>query len=594
MTAIPLQPHFEYRLWGGERLKRFGFQFKDASIGEAWTASARPNKGSIVTAGPFAGMTLEKLYNEQRELFGIEAQTFPLLIKWIDSNEDLSVQVHPNNELARLLENEPYGKNECWYILDAPAGAEILYGHTFESKDTLQQSLSDSHVMSGLSRKHVSQGDFIYVPAGTVHALTKGVCVLEIQQSSDTTYRLYDYGRLEQATGKARELHISKGAQATFTPHIDYMEPPLPLDHFRTRLTHNPYFFVEKWMITQHEIVETDTFRLLSVVDGTIEVDGVSFDIGATLILPANQSFHLSGEATCIVTGVAPLTKPMARIGIDIGGTQTRVAVVSTDGRVEKQFKFKTRPHLGLDQLLHQIALIVGQFKLEYDIAQVGIAAPGPLDLKHGSFLTPPNLPNWHYQAIVEPLHNRLHLPVTLENDANAAALAEAKFGAGRHVDSMFYVTVSTGIGGGFVYKQQLISGAHNSAGEVGNMIIRTDGPTHPTLNSGALETRASGTALHERALKKGFSNSTTLLHNDSERDMFVDDLATGLANIIHTIDPDLIVLGGGVTASAPLYWNQLQDAVAMRVYPHLRGETPLVLHQLQGDAGVIGAAFLS
>lgn len=594
MKIIPLQPHYQYRLWGGDRLKRFGFRFNDVSIGEAWTASALPQGSSIVSAGPYAGTPLGELYDTHRELFGIDASVFPLLIKWIDPNDDLSIQVHPDDELAQSLEQQPYGKNECWYILEAPEDGEIIYGHTFESKEALQQALESGDVMTGLIRRPVSRGDFLYVPAGTVHALTKDVSVLEIQQSSDTTYRLYDYGRTEPSTGEMRDLHVNQGTSAAFAPHLDYSEPVLQLDHFRTRLTRNPYFFVEKWTIEREESVSTDTFRLLSVIEGILEIDGSSFGMGATLLLPANQSFHLSGTAVCLVTGVSSPTKQKARIGIDLGGTNTRIAVVSTDGRVEKQYKLKTQPDLELATLLNQIALAVERFGLEYDLTHVGIVAPGPLDLKRGAFLTPPNLPNWHHQAIVEPLRTLLRLPVTLENDANAAALAEAKFGAGRHVDSVFYVTVSTGIGGGFVHKQNLISGAHGSAGEVGNMIIRTDGPTHPTLNVGALETHASGTALQKRAQHKGMTDSMTLLSDETERNTFVDDLATGLANIIHTVDPDIIVLGGGVTASAPLYWNQLQDAVAMRVYPHLRGATPLVLQQLHGDAGVIGAAFLA
>lgn len=593
MKIIPLQPHYQYRLWGGDRLKRFGFCFDEVSIGEAWTASALPQGSSVVSAGSHIGTTLDDLYATHPELFGINSPVFPLLIKWIDPNDDLSIQVHPDDELAQSLEGQPYGKNECWYILDAPEGGEIIYGHTFESKETLQQALEAGDVMSGLIRKPVSRGDFLYVPAGTVHALTKDVSVLEIQQSSDTTYRLYDYGRTEPTTGRTRDLHVNQGTLASFAPHLDYVEPALSLDHFRTQLTRNPYFFVEKWTIEREESVSTDTFRLLSVVEGTLEIDGSAFEIGATLLLPAGQSFQLDGTATCLVTGVSSPTKQKARIGIDLGGTNTRIAVVSTEGRLEKQYKLKTQPHLALDTLLNQIKLAVERFQLEYDITHVGIAAPGPLDLKRGAFLTPPNLPNWHHQTIVEPLCTLLGLPVALENDANAAALAEAKFGAGRHVDSVFYVTVSTGIGGGFVYKQNLISGAHGSAGEVGNMIIRTDGPAHPTLNVGALETHASGTALHERARTKGMTDSMTLLTDEIERSTFVEDLATGLANIIHTVDPDVIILGGGVTASAPLYWNQLQDAVAMRVYPHLRGATPLVLQQLHGDAGVIGAAFL-
>lgn len=594
MNIIPLQPHYQYRLWGGDGLKRFGFHFDEPLIGEAWTASALHQGGSIVSAGPYEGMTLRALYEQMPELFGIDALEFPLLIKWIDANDDLSIQVHPDDELAQSLEKEPYGKNECWYILDAPEEAEIIYGHTFETKEALKHALKSGNVMAGLTRKPISRGDFLYVPAGTVHALTKNVCVLEIQQSSDTTYRLFDYNRIEQTTRERRTLHLEKGSMASFAPHLDYSESELPLDHFRTRLTKNPYFFVEKWTIHREEVVTTDTFLLLTVVAGKIEIDEHSFKTGSTVVLPVHQSFEMKGSATCLVTGVSSLHKQKARIGIDLGGTNTRVAVVSKEGHVEKQFKFKTHSHLEMEATLKSISEAVKRFELEYEIEHVGIVAPGPLDLKRGTFLTPPNLPNWHQQELVNPLRNLLALPITLENDANAAALAEAMFGAGRDVDSVFYVTVSTGIGGGFVYKKQLISGAHGSAGEIGNMIVRTDGPIHHTLNIGALETYASGTALQERAKTKGLHDATTLLTDEIERNKFVESLAAGIANIIHTVDPDMIILGGGVTVAAGLYWNHLQDAVNARVYPHLRGKTPLVLQQLKGDAGVIGAAFLA
>lgn len=593
MNIIPLQPHYQYRLWGGSRLRQYGFQFDESSIGEAWTASALEQGGSIVSEGPYKGKTLRDLYREAPHLFDSRDSEFPLLIKWIDANDDLSIQVHPNNRLAESLEGEPYGKNECWYILDAPPSAEIVYGHTYETSDDLKEALATGKVMEGLIRKPVQKGDFLYVPAGTIHALTKGISVLEIQQSSDTTYRLYDYERLDQS-GKQRELHVEKGTLASFSPHLDYTEPVARIDHFRVQLTKNPYFYVERWSVQNEETIVTTAFQLLSVVEGSLEVDGKNFDVGSTLLLPAHTAFTMSGHAVCLVTGVSSPIKEKARIGIDLGGTNTRVAVVSPIGRLEKQFKFKTLPKFELELTLKNIEKAISYFQEEYEIESVGIVAPGPLDLRSGSFLTPPNLPNWHHQALIAPLKELIGLPVFLENDANAAALAEAKFGAGRNADSVFYVTVSTGIGGGFVYKKQIISGAHGSAGEIGNMIIRAEGPDHHTLNVGALETHASGTALKQRAEAKGLHDNASLLNDEVERRVFVDDLATGLANIIHTVDPDVIILGGGVTASAPLYWKQLQHAVADRVYPHLRGATPLVLHELKGDAGVIGAAFLS
>lgn len=593
MSTILLQPHYQHRLWGGERLKRFGFEFNDPSIGEAWTASALEKGSSAVASGPYIGLSLRELYQQHPELFQISSDAFPLLIKWIDANDDLSIQVHPDDLLANRLENEPYGKNECWYILDAPTDATLIYGHSYTNSNDLNKALETGNLENGLIRKSVRPGDFFYVPAGTIHALTKGVCVLEIQQSSDTTYRLYDYNRLDVTTGLPRELHVEKGALASFVPHLSYREPIRQLDHFRTRLTKNPFFFVEKWHVTAKEKITTDTFRLLSVVQGTLIVGEMEVSTGATLLLPANESFLIEGEATCLVTGVPSDEKQAIRIGIDLGGTNTRIAAVSLKGEVLKQLTFNTQPQLPFEETLQSIENAIHQFNIEFDIQHIGIVAPGPLDLKQGKFLTPPNLPNWHNQKIVEPLIQRLGFSVILENDANAAALAEAKFGAGKGYDSVFYVTVSTGIGGGYVYKNQIIRGANESAGEIGNMIIRSDGPAHPVLNKGSLESLASGTALMNHASEKGYTNVPSLLLDDEYRHHFVEELASGLANIIHTVDPDMIVLGGGVMMSASLFWNELHQAVSNKVYPHASGKTRLCLTQLAGDSGVIGAAFI-
>lgn len=593
MSIILLQPHYQHRLWGGERLKQFGFEFNEHSIGEAWTASALEKGGTSVASEPYFGLSLRELYQQHPELFQISADEFPLLIKWIDANDDLSVQVHPDDSLANRLENEPYGKNECWYILDAPADATLIYGHSYTTSEEFNKALETGDLENGLIRKSIRPGDFFYVPAGTIHALTRGVCVLEIQQSSDTTYRLYDYNRLDLTTGCPRELHVEKGTTASFVPHLEYSEPIRQLDHFRTSLTKNLFFFVEKWNVAAKERITTDTFRLLSVVQGTLIIDDMEVHTGGTLLLPANESFLIEGEATCLVAGVPSDEKQTIRIGIDLGGTNTRIAAVSLKGDVLKQYTFKTQPQLPFEETLQSIEMAIHQFGVEFDIQHVGIVAPGPLDLKRGMFLTPPNLPNWHNQKIIEPLKQRLNLSVSLENDANAAALAEAKFGAGKGYDSVFYVTVSTGIGGGYVYKHQIIRGANGSAGEIGNMIIRSNGPAHPVLNRGSLESLASGTALIKRANDKGYTNVPSLLLDAEDRHHFVEELASGLANIIHTVDPDVIVLGGGVMMSASLFWNELQQAVSNKMYPHASGKTRLCLTQLSGDAGVIGAAFV-
>ncbi|MFC3884696.1 ROK family protein [Bacillus songklensis] len=233
----------------------------------------------------------------------------------------------------------------------------------------------------------------------------------------------------------------------------------------------------------------------------------------------------------------------------------------------------------------------------------IGIGAPGPLDAKKGIILGPPNLPGWDYVPLKDIMEQRIALPVVVDNDANAAALAEAHFGAGAGYESVFYITVSTGVGGGFVYNKQVIKGANSCAGEIGNMIITNTGPSHPVLNKGSLELLASGTAL-QRAGKQqlnlqGDAGELFRLAQNGDptaKDIieeFINYLAIGIANVIHTVDPDIIVLGGGVMKSKDSFMTELREKVKDCVYPQLRQSVRIEPALLGTKAGIVGAAML-
>jgi len=592
---IFFEPVVKERIWGGQKLRQYGFPVSDERrIGEVWTISSHPNGMTTIQSGTLTGLTLEDLWSNHPEIFGMETDSdFPLLLKWIDASTNLSVQVHPTDADARRYEDQPFGKNECWYIIDCPENATLIYGHSLSSPSELDTAVDQGTLVQSLKHIPVSKGDFFYVPAGTVHALTKGCVVLEIQQSSDTTYRLYDYDRLDPVTGVKRPLHLEQARRVIRFPHFHYAEPPVFLSPFRKRLTQTPDFFVEEWTIRQTHILESyPLFQIITVIEGTIELNGVQLSVGTTVLLPANSEHTVSGTGLLIVTGPSlKITRPL-RIGIDLGGTQTRVAVVDQD-TIIKQLSFPTRPAAGPEQTISHIKQAIQLFSDEFKLTTIGIAAPGPLDTKTGHLLSPPNLPGWDDVDLVTPLFSTFDIPVSLENDANAAALGEALFGAGQSYSSVYYVTVSTGIGGGYVYEKKLIRGAHGYAGEIGNTIIDSSGPAHPVLNAGSLEGLASGTALQSRAIEKQTSSIERLLEDPQERTRFINHLATGLANIIHTIDPDVIVIGGGVTGSADLYWEELLEAVSGLVYPSLRSSIDIRLATLKGHAGVIGAASL-
>lgn len=281
-------------------------------------------------------------------------------------------------------------------------------------------------------------------------------------------------------------------------------------------------------------------------------------------------------------------------IGIDLGGTQLRVAAINGQGTILEQHKMLTNSQRGYRAIVADMQHACRSLTQAYRVAGIGVIAPGPLDAVNGVIHAQPTLPDWDAVPLKAMLEAEFDLPVQLENDANGAALGEALLGAGRGYTSVFYITVSTGVGGGFIYKQQLISGAHNCAGEIANMIISDEGPCDGGLNRGALESLASGTALGQQAAALGLAGAAELLTRAEPRARFIASLSTGIANIIHTLNPDIIVMGGGVMNSQALFWDELQRRIDEKLYPYLRGKTHFSLAALDGNAGILGAALLA
>lgn len=311
---IFLEPVFKERIWGGTKLsKLFGYPIPSSTTGECWAVSAHPNGQSTVVNGMFKGTTLGELWAEHKELFGTAAESsdvFPLLTKVLDASQDLSVQVHPDDAYANKHENGELGKTECWYVLDAEPGAEIIYGHTAKSRDELEAMIREGRWEELLRRVQVKPGDFFYVPSGTIHALGSGIVVLETQQSSDTTYRVYDYDRTD-ADGNKRELHLEQAIQVTTVPHVD-AETSYKVEQAEdTRITTyvaNEFFTVQRAELDGSLTVEeADTFRIYSVIagSGSLSLDGQAYPLskGQHFIVPARSgSYRFEGNMELIVS----------------------------------------------------------------------------------------------------------------------------------------------------------------------------------------------------------------------------------------------------------------------------------------------------
>ena len=309
-----LQPVFQERIWGGTKLKdQFNYDIPSDRTGECWAISGHPNGQSVVKNGPYAGKTIGELWENHRELFGnLEGDVFPLLVKILDANADLSVQVHPDDEYAAKYENGELGKTECWYIIDCKEDAEIVFGHTAKTKEELRQQIEAGNWDELLRRVPIKPGDFFFVPSGTIHALCEGTLVLETQQSSDTTYRVYDYDRIDQ-DGNKRELHIEKSIDVTTVPHRD---PELNIttkqiqDAQVTTFIQGEYFSVYKWDVNGKLVTENkQSFLLFSVLagNGNLHINDQMYSLnkGDHFILPATvKEFSLNGNLQLIVSHV--------------------------------------------------------------------------------------------------------------------------------------------------------------------------------------------------------------------------------------------------------------------------------------------------
>ncbi|MGV3244500.1 mannose-6-phosphate isomerase, class I [Staphylococcus sp. 11262D007BW] len=305
------EPVFKERLWGGTHLTQFNYELPNDHIGEVWGISTHPNGANRILNGPYQSMTLDEVWTKYPKLFGeFPSEKFPLLTKILDAADKLSVQVHPDDTYAYEHENGEYGKTECWYVLDAEEGAEIIYGTHAQTQEELNYKIDHHHFDSLFKRIPVKKGDFFYVPAGTVHGIGKGIMILETQQSSDTTYRIYDYDRVNDQ-GELRPLHLEQSKDVinisdespNVIPHTEMIE-----SHKCTTFVSNSFFTVTKWSISGTlNYMKPREFVLVSVIEGEGQLiaDGEIFKIqkGDHFILTAEDLDNVfEGEMDVIIS----------------------------------------------------------------------------------------------------------------------------------------------------------------------------------------------------------------------------------------------------------------------------------------------------
>ena len=293
-------------LWGGTLLKEyFHYPWFGQTGGQSWSFSGQPGASNMIENGPYRGKTLRELWQEVPELFRSRYSELPVIISLVAPMEDLSIQIHPNAEVARA-EGYAAGKNEAWYFLEAAEGGDIVYGHNAANERELRAMIAQDRWDALLDHLPVKKGDFVYLPAGMLHALRKGSIVYEIQQATDVTYRFFDYHR-KDAQGRERPLHVEKAiACVDFGLSRKDAHPPRQTVTLSagemTTFVRNESFCVQRFTVHGTQKLRFSGYQLFTIVGGSGTADDLPLEIGLSFLLPAGDTVTLRGELTLMAT----------------------------------------------------------------------------------------------------------------------------------------------------------------------------------------------------------------------------------------------------------------------------------------------------
>lgn len=317
MHPLKLIPTIKDYIWGGTKLRsEFGKVSSLERLAESWELSCHKDGGSIIANGEYSGRTLEEYLEENKNALGKNCsrfEFFPVLIKLIDARDNLSIQVHPDNEYAQRVEGE-YGKTEMWYVVDCEPDASLIYGFKDQiSKDEFRRAIEENTLLDKVNTVPVKKGDVFFIKSGTLHAIGKGILIAEIQQNSNTTYRVYDYGRVG-SDGKPRELHIEKALEVTnLKPTAPYkLQKPVELDGRTVQLLADcDYFTVSRQEVETQTKMTADesSFNHVLVIDGECVLTAGNFEMslnkGSSIFIPAGMGeYKIKGKCSIIITEI--------------------------------------------------------------------------------------------------------------------------------------------------------------------------------------------------------------------------------------------------------------------------------------------------
>ncbi len=625
MKPLKLTPAYKDYIWGGTKLKtKYGKKTDISPVAESWELSCHRDGLSTICGGEFNGKTLASVIEKYPDVLGTycKSNELPILIKFIDAADDLSVQVHPNDEQAKEWENQN-GKTELWYVVEAEKGAKITFGVSEDiDKADLEKAIENKCFESILNTVDAKKGDVFFVEAGTIHAIGKGNIIAEIQQNSNVTYRLYDYGR-KGKYGKERELHIEKGVKSSNCKKINARRIPLCSDG--TRLLGSCEYFAGKEIKLKGSkifIADEKSYHALTVTEGEAELScegyAETLTAGQTVFIPANLgAYTLSGKATILLT----TNQPKYYVGIDLGGTNIAAAVVDEYGTIYGRSKRKTKASRFYNEIFDDMAecakeaAIESGLNFETDIEAVGIGCPGAINTKDGIVEFSNNL-GFYDVPIVEYMQKALLKKIYVENDANAAAWGEFLAGCGKNTNNMVMITLGTGVGSGIVENGRLIRGAYGKGAEIGHMVLQFNGEKCTCGRKGCFEAYASATALikqTEKAMHENYDSEMWDICNNKISNIdgqtafkakdesaknvvntYLGYLAEGVVNIVNIFQPEIVCIGGGISHEGEKILVPVKKMIKNKSFARFGAKQSMVcLATLKNDAGIIGAALL-
>lgn len=616
MSILKLKPSCKDYLWGGHRLvEEYGKEYDGDVLAETWELSCHPDGPSYIMNGKYAGKTLQQYIDaEGKEVLGTHCRRFrdfPILTKFIDARDNLSIQVHPDNRYA--LKNEgQYGKTEMWYVMDAGKEAFLYYGFKKEiSKEEFAERIQNDTLLDVLNAVPVQKGDVLFIESGTIHAIGKDILIAEIQQNSNVTYRVYDYGRVGK-DGKKRDLHIEKALAVTNRVPIIKDKSSYP------HVADCDYFTVDKLnldgkvMKKMEGNVSEESFASILFLDGKGTITGqegtLEFQKGDSFFVAAGSgAYTVEGTCDALITTIREKAAPV-RIGIDIGGTDTKIGLVDIHQKILASETIKTDASRSPEEVIGDIGRSALQLLEAQGIAMdqcvgVGIGVPGTVDRKKGIVLYSNNI-KWENVKLVREMGKYLPLPTKIANDADCAALGEVVAGAGKECQDVIMLTLGTGVGGGIILDGNIYEGKGIGGSELGHMVIVENGEPCTCGRRGCLEAYASATALVREAKKAtGYILTPQEIFAGAGQgdrklqevvDTYIRRLGIGIVNIVNIFRPQLVLIGGGISGQGETLTRPLNEIVNANCFGGDKGQIPVIeTATLGNEAGMIGAASL-